>query len=71
MRKIDVQRAWRDGEYYLSLTEEERAQLPANPAGLIELGAGELAAITGGVCTTTHQSWCYNSACATKCSCLC
>ena len=37
MSKVDVIRAWKDEEYRLSLTEQERAQLPAHPAGLIEL----------------------------------
>ncbi len=34
---LDVVRAWKDEEYRNSLTEEQRAQLPENPAGLIDL----------------------------------
>ena len=30
-------RAWKDEEYRLSLSEEEQAQLPTHPAGIIEL----------------------------------
>ena len=30
-------RAWKDEEYRLSLNEEELAQLPTHPAGIIEL----------------------------------
>ena len=71
MPTIDVQRAWRDGEYYLSLSNEQRALIPANPAGAIEFASGELTSHIGDACTNTHQSWCYNSACATHCSCIC
>ena len=70
MSHIDVQRAWRDGEYFLSLTDEQRSLLPDSPAGAIELVNGELG-IIGAACTNTHQSWCYNSACTTKCICAC
>lgn len=34
MKKIDVVRAWCDEEYRNSLTDEQRACLPENPAGL-------------------------------------
>lgn len=72
MKKIDIRRAWRDGEYFLSLTEEERAQVPANPAGVVEVADQELASAAGGNHYNTHgQSWCYNSACATHFSCQC
>ena len=37
MTHLDIIRAWKDEEYRLSLSEAERALLPANPAGLIEL----------------------------------
>lgn len=32
-KNIDLTRAWRDEDYFLSLTEEERASLGAHPAG--------------------------------------
>ena len=70
-KQIDVHRAWRDGEYYLGLTEEERAQVPDGPVGLIQVSDDELRVASGMVSLNTHQSWCYNSACATRCSCLC
>jgi len=34
---IDVVRAWKDEEYRNSLSEEQKAQLPENPAGLVDL----------------------------------
>lgn len=52
-KKIDVLRAWRDPEYYSSLTSEERAALPANPAAQLELGDDVLDSITGGCNTVT------------------
>jgi mersacidin/lichenicidin family type 2 lantibiotic len=70
MLEIDIQRAWRDGEYFLSLTDEQRAMIPNSPAGIIEVANGEVA-VLGGACTNTHQSWCYNSLCISKCSCIC
>ena len=41
-------RGWKDREFRLSLTEEERAQLPENPAGLLELDDKDLAQVVGG-----------------------
>jgi mersacidin/lichenicidin family type 2 lantibiotic len=46
--KVDVVRAWKDEEYRASLTDSERALLPPNPAGLIELEDEEMKAVLGG-----------------------
>ncbi len=40
-------RAWEDPEYRKSLSEEERAQLPASPVGQIELTEDELREVMG------------------------
>ncbi|GCE08699.1 mersacidin/lichenicidin family type 2 lantibiotic [Dictyobacter aurantiacus] len=48
MSSIDVVRAWTDEAYRRSLEPAELAQLPANPAGEIELIDADLAAICGG-----------------------
>ena len=53
MTPLDIIRAWKDEEYRLSLTEAQRAALPAHPAGLIELTDAELEAVVGGVTTPT------------------
>ncbi|MFN6569523.1 mersacidin/lichenicidin family type 2 lantibiotic [Dendronalium sp. ChiSLP03b] len=45
---IDVVRAWKDEEYRSSLTEVQRAQLPENPAGLVDLTDEEINGIEGG-----------------------
>ena len=51
-KKVDLARAWRDEDYFLSLSEEERAGLRAHPAGAV-LEDEVLQSITGGCCDTT------------------
>jgi mersacidin/lichenicidin family type 2 lantibiotic len=48
MSRLNIIRAWKDPEYRLSLSEAERAMLPENPAGLIELTDTELDSVAGG-----------------------
>jgi mersacidin/lichenicidin family type 2 lantibiotic len=48
-KKVDVIRAWRDEEYRNSLTAEELASLPENPAGVATVDEASLRSITGGV----------------------
>jgi mersacidin/lichenicidin family type 2 lantibiotic len=48
MSHQDIIRAWKDEEYRNSLSESERAQLPENPAGSIELADAEQEAVAGG-----------------------
>jgi mersacidin/lichenicidin family type 2 lantibiotic len=45
--KIDIVRAWKDEEYRASLTDAERALLPPNPAGLIDLDDEEMKQVLG------------------------
>lgn len=45
---IDVVRAWKDEEYRNSLSEEQKAQLPENPAGLIDLTDEAINGVVGG-----------------------
>jgi mersacidin/lichenicidin family type 2 lantibiotic len=47
MSTPDVIRSWKDEEYRLSLSHEQRAMLPAHPAGVIELVDEELDAAGG------------------------
>lgn len=47
MKKHEILRAWRDGEYYDSLTEEQKAMLPESPAGM-DMDDDVLSSITGG-----------------------
>lgn len=48
MDKKDIVRAWRDPDYYQSLTDAERAVMPDHPAGIVELSDRELNGVTGG-----------------------
>jgi mersacidin/lichenicidin family type 2 lantibiotic len=46
---VDIGRAWKDAEYRKTLTPEELATLPPNPAGDSALKADELEKISGGI----------------------
>ena len=66
MSKQNIIRAWKDENYRRSLSEAERAALPENPAGRVdldELTAAELAGIDGrlsssrpGACTRVFEA---------------
>lgn len=56
-KKIDIARALRDPAYRNTLTDTERAQLPAHPAGLSSFDDNVLRSISGG-CTFTGCSTC-------------
>jgi mersacidin/lichenicidin family type 2 lantibiotic len=45
----EIIHAWKDTQFCNSLSEEQRAQLPANPAGLVEIDDEQLVQVTGGV----------------------
>jgi mersacidin/lichenicidin family type 2 lantibiotic len=47
MSRLDVIRAWKDEEYFGSLSETERVLLPQNPAGFVELSDDELRGAQG------------------------
>jgi mersacidin/lichenicidin family type 2 lantibiotic len=49
MSHRDIIRAWKDAEFRSSLSEAERAMLPAHPAGSIELDDPELDRTVGRV----------------------
>lgn len=53
MLRDRIIRAWKDPEYRASLSEEESAELPENPAGAIELTDEELDMAAGG----SYGSW--------------
>ena len=63
MKKRDVIRAWRDGEFYSSLSNDQRAALPESPASVIDLGDDVLSTISGGC----SYSPCWTSAICTPC----
>jgi mersacidin/lichenicidin family type 2 lantibiotic len=46
---MNIIRAWKDEEYRMSLSDEERSLLPDNPAGPVELSDADLDSVVGGV----------------------
>jgi mersacidin/lichenicidin family type 2 lantibiotic len=68
MENIDIARAWKDEEYRNSLSEEQKAQLPDNPAGQFELTDEDLNDVAGGcrshgaICTVTAECGCRRTA---------
>ena len=48
MSQLDIVRAWKDDEYCQSLSDTQRASLPQNPAGVIELADTDLSLAGGG-----------------------
>jgi mersacidin/lichenicidin family type 2 lantibiotic len=55
----NIVRAWKDPVYRNSLSEAERASLPANPAGSIELSDADLGNVAGGkVVINTWYNFC-------------
>jgi mersacidin/lichenicidin family type 2 lantibiotic len=72
MSKRNIIRAWKDVRFRKTLTSEELALLPENPAGIIDLSDQDLSFATGG---TTVNSQCASycpmtvcSACASLCT---
>jgi mersacidin/lichenicidin family type 2 lantibiotic len=62
--KFDIVRAWKDESYRSSLSSQEQAMLPENPAGALDLSDAELETIQGatningnvsGGCTSDQQ----------------
>jgi mersacidin/lichenicidin family type 2 lantibiotic len=53
MKKVDVVRAWKDAVYRASLSAAELAEVPENPAGLLQLSDDELKSVSGGTATHT------------------
>ncbi|HZF11907.1 MAG TPA: mersacidin/lichenicidin family type 2 lantibiotic [Thermoanaerobaculia bacterium] len=66
MKKIDIARAFRDEDYYLSLSEAERASLPAHPAAPLAVSVSDLKVVTGALQTNSDLS-CGWSAICTPC----
>lgn len=53
MTKLEIIRAWKDEDYRSSLSETDRASLPLDPAGVLELSDLELRGAEGGTVTVT------------------
>ncbi len=69
MSPKEIVQAWKSNAFRMSLTEAQRAELPPNPAGLIELTDDELTVAGGGTknsCTTacpSYQGMCCSWTC--------
>ena len=48
MSKENIIRAWKDPKYRKSLSASELSNVPANPAGVMVLGAEDLEQVSGG-----------------------
>lgn len=64
MKNIDVILAWKDEAYRASLSEEERALLPANPAGSVEINDAYL---RGAAAPLPPTCCCSGWSCQTTC----
>ncbi len=62
-KNIDVARAFRDEEYFLSLSSEERASLGEHPSGQIDLNPADLREVAGGVATKSSGVDTCSAAC--------
>jgi mersacidin/lichenicidin family type 2 lantibiotic len=64
--KFDIVRAWKDEAYRESLSQEQKALLPANPAGELEMSDAELATVIGagnsGYGDNCDRNPCYHGA---------
>jgi mersacidin/lichenicidin family type 2 lantibiotic len=49
MKTSDIIRAWKDPAFRASLSDEQRAALPKNPAGVVELSDEDLGRVSGGM----------------------
>lgn len=64
MEPKEIVKCWKNEQYAASLSDVERASIPDNPAGPIELSDEDLSGIAGGTvnsyttCTFTHGSVC-------------
>ncbi len=68
MSTESIIRFWKDEEYRLSLSEAERAVMPANPAGAIELDDAELGAVIGARPIISVNVSCYATCALNNCA---
>jgi mersacidin/lichenicidin family type 2 lantibiotic len=79
MKIEQIIKAWKDPTYRASLSEQERAQLPENPAGVVELNDAQLGDVNGAakpsvLCTSpvlcgSASIICASSICRTHLTC--
>jgi mersacidin/lichenicidin family type 2 lantibiotic len=59
MSRINIIRAWKDEAFRQSLSDAERARLPQNPAGAVELTEAEAAAVEGQLARSCCPCTCH------------
>lgn len=69
MSDQNIMRALKDEQYRMSLTEEERQQLPENPAGVFELREEDLSSIAGGRMLETYATGACSDGCTGRLGC--
>ena len=67
MKTIDIIRAWKDEDYRNSLSAAQRAALPKNPAGMVELSDSDMGKVAGGLATFTQACTMTTAKCDTPC----
>jgi mersacidin/lichenicidin family type 2 lantibiotic len=68
MSKSNIIRAWKDPAYRNSLSQAERAAMPANPAGAIEISDADLGKVAGGAINQSQVGVCRTQACSVFCT---
>jgi len=68
MSKRNIIRAWKDPKYRNSLIETQKALLPANPAGIVEIPDEELNNVSGGRERAPYTTIC-SYVCTITCTC--
>ncbi len=63
---VDIARAWKDPEYRKTLTKEELASLPPNPAGSAELTKEQLGGVSAGYSSVHGPTGSLLQACSCK-----
>ena len=66
--KKKILEAWRNEEYYLSLSEEERAGIPEHPSGILDVEDDVLRTIAGGCGVYYTKQGCPTSGYCTPCN---
>lgn len=56
--KKKILEAWRNEEYYLTLSEKERAEIPEHPAGILDIQDDVLKSISGGCGPSATSAFC-------------
>jgi mersacidin/lichenicidin family type 2 lantibiotic len=68
MSKHNIIKAWKDPAYRNGLSEAERATLPPNPAGAIEISDVDLGKVAGGRINLSQFGVCRTQNCSLVCT---